>query len=367
MFYREDWKEVREEHKAFWKLGNKKPLVVVTAPREVPLKDIEPFPVPPEIAELNINIDNCWYPRALNPAFAANRAEIDISKTYYGGVAFPYQLVSFGPDMPAAYLGVEPEFKEDTTWFRKPVIDDWNNLPGFRYDTGNKWWKMTEKLAEVLGENGKGKFLVGICDTLSGLDTLVSLRGANELLLDLVDHPEEVKKLTDEVTRLEIQWHEEIHRITQQFQEGSVSWLGVWSEGRTYPVQCDFAHMLSPKMFEEFALPFVKEFCKYLDGSIYHLDGRGQIAHLDILLDVEELNGIQWSVPVLSVDPPHDSEVWYPYFRRIQKAGKALHISTRPGSVKRLISDLSPEGLFLSVPCNSEKEAKELLEDIHGQ
>ncbi len=294
MLYKEDWEKVREEHKAFWKLENKKALVAVTAPREEPIKDISPLPVPPEIAELK---SDHWYARALNPEFAANRAEIDISKTFYGGVALPHQLVSFGVDMAAGYLGVEPQFAEDTTWFRTPVIDDWDNLPDFEYDENNKWWKITKRLTEVLGKKGQGKFFVGFCDILSGLDTVVSLRGPTNLLLDLIDYPEEVKKLTDRIAQLQVEWYDETYRISREFQEGSVSWLGMWSEGRTYPVQCDFAHMLSPEMFEEFVLPFVKEFCKYLDDSIYHLDGKGQIAHLDILLDIE--------VHASRIDPLH--------------------------------------------------------------
>ena len=100
-------------------------------------------------------------------------------------------------------------------------------------------------------------------------------------------------------------------------------------------------------------------------ASTYHLDGRGQIAHLDILLDIKELDGIQWSVPVLGVDPPHDSEVWYPYFKKIQNSGKILHVYAKPENVKRLISDLSPQGLFLNISCNNEKETKELLKTLH--
>ncbi len=90
--------------------------------------------------------------------------------------------------MSAVYLGVEPQFREDATWFRTPVIDDWDNLPHFKYDPDNKWWKITKKLAKVLAERGKDKFFVGICDIISGLDSLVSLRGPSTLLLDLVDY-----------------------------------------------------------------------------------------------------------------------------------------------------------------------------------
>jgi len=360
MIYKEDWEEAQERFKAWWK-GEiiDRVCIAVTAPRRKPIRDIKPLPIPPEIAKLG---SNHWYTWALNPEYCANRAEINFANTYYGGEALPYQLASFGPDMSAAYLGVEPRFGENTTWFRNPVIDDWHNLPDFKYNPDNKWWQITRNLVNVLGEKGKDKFFVGTgCDMLSGLDTLVSLRGASRLLFDLVDHPEEVKGLTDKVTKLQIQWFEELYQITQNFQKGSVSWLGLWSEGRTYPVQCDFAHMLSPRMFEEFVLPFIGEFCQYLNNSIYHLDGKGQIAHLDMLLDIKELDGIQWSVPVVPPDPPHDDPIWYPYFKRIQKKGKLLYIGAKPENVERLISDLAPEGLYISTSCESEEEAKELL------
>ena len=129
-------------------------------------------------------------------------------------------------------------------------------------------------------------------------------------------------------------------------------------------MQCDFAHMISPEMFEEFVLPSIKEQCQYLDYSIYHLDGKGQIAHLDLLLSIKELNGIQWSVPVIPLDPPHDSPKWYPYFERIQKAGKLLYIWAKPENVERLISDLSPRGLLIGTSCESEDEVKELLHKV---
>ena len=359
MYYKENWENVRERYELFWEGRLNEPLVAITAPLEKPIRKIEPLPVPPEIAKLKTDH---YYARALNPEFAVNRAEIEFARTFYGGEALPYRKAMFGPDMTASYLGVEPQFKKDTTWFRNPVIDDWHDLPDFKYDENNKWWEITKNLAKELAEKGKGRFFSAIAGVLEGLDTLVSLRGGTKLLADLIDYPEEVKNLTSHISDLEIRWYEKLYQITQKGQEGSVCWFGVWSPEKLYAVQCDFADMISPSMFEEFALPSIKKFCRYLDHSIYHLDGKGQIAHLDILLNIKELDGIQWSVPVIPVDPPHDSEVWYPYFKRIQKAGKLLVIYwARPENVERLISDLSPEGLYISTSCESEKEAKELL------
>ena len=368
MLYKEDWEETQEEFKAFWKLENKKPLVAVTAPRREPVGTIEPLPVPAEIAKLNTD---CWYAWALDPDFAVNRAEINFNNTFYGGAAFPFQMVSFGPDMIAAYLGVEPTFEKNTTWFRNPVIKDWDNLPSFQYDPENKWWKITKRLAEKLAEKGKDRFVVAMTDIAGGPDTLVSLRGATNLLLDFVDHREEVKALIAHIHLLWIQWYEELYHIIQKGQSGIGSWLGLWSPGKHSVLQCDFAHMVSPEMFEEMVIPYLKKQCDYLDETIYHLDGKGQLVHLDSLLNLPGLNGIQWSVPVSGVDPPYDSLHWLPYFRRIQDAGKILQIiNVEPRNVNSLVNSLCHQGLFLNADLftgptfDSEKEAKQFLKEV---
>ena len=51
--------------------------------------------------------------------------------------------------------------------------------------------------------------------------------------------------------------------------------------------------MLGPEHFEEFVKPEIVASCNRLGNSFYHLDGVGQIRHLDSLLAIAELKGIQ--------------------------------------------------------------------------
>ena len=71
-------------------------------------------------------------------------------------------------------------------------------------------------------------------------------------------------------------------------------------------------------------MPHLQEECRNLDWSIYHWDGPGQIPHLDLLLDIPELTGIQW-VPGAG-KPGTGSPKWFDLYRRIQARGK------RPGA-----------------------------------
>ena len=59
-------------------------------------------------------------------------------------------------------------------------------------------------------------------------------------------------------------------------------------------LQCDFSYMISPAMFERFVMPDLAACCDALDHGFYHLDGKGEIRHLEMLLSLERLRGIQW-------------------------------------------------------------------------
>ncbi len=82
-----------------------------------------------------------------------------------------------------------------------------------------------------------------------------------------------------------------------------------------------------------------------LERSIFHLDGPDAVKHLDALLEIPELDAIQW-VPGAGKPPALG---WLPLLRRVQAAGKSLHISSPPEDVEALAEALAPQGLMISV------------------
>lgn len=60
-------------------------------------------------------------------------------------------------------------------------------------------------------------------------------------------------------------------------------------------MQVDFSVMLSPGMYEQFALPELHRISSAVDHTIYHLDGQEQIRHLDMILSVPGIDLIQWA------------------------------------------------------------------------
>jgi hypothetical protein len=121
---------------------------------------------------------------------------------------------------------------------------------------------------------------------------------------------------------------------------------------------CDISCMLSPRQFEELFLPPLIETMHMVDHRIYHLDGTVALQHLDRLLDVPEIQAIQW-VP----GDGHEAVLqWVPLIRRIQKAGKGVQVCARPEDVPGLLNEVSARGLCIVTTCDSEQEARDLLD-----
>jgi hypothetical protein len=113
-------------------------------------------------------------------------------------------------------------------------------------------------------------------------------------------------------------------------------------------------------MFKRFFLDAIVEQTEYLTCSMFHLDGPEALPHLDLLLDLPKLHGIQWQpgfahYPMLQL---------MPLIRKIQARNKCVQIYVEPAEVEPLLRDLSAKGLKLDVPCETEAEARDLLKKV---
>lgn len=348
--YKEDWEKAQQRFKAWWKQEIIDRVVIqVYAPRLKVnkwswLDSWTPFNIVKKWADLNFDM-----------GYIISQMENSISSTYYGGDAIPFFFVNLGPGSIASYLGCPANFKDDTVWFGPPILNDWESSSEVKFDHQNNIWKITKELTSIAGEKGKHKFLVSFADIGGVMDIIASLVENEKLCLDLIEYPDKVKELRDYIVQVWIECYDELFDIIKKNQDGTVCWLPIWSPGRTYALQCDFSAMISPKMYEEFVAPEIQTLARHLDNVVYHLDGPDAVKHLDIILDIPEIDAIQW-VPGEGTPPAIH---WIPMLRKIQKKKKSLFLYAEGSQeVEHLISGLSPEGLLISTSCNSEDEAK---------
>jgi len=283
-------------------------------------------------------------------------------ETFYAD-AFPTTFANFGPGSLAACIGGSFECARDTVWFdTDPIIKDFKNLPKIELDTNSEMWKLCEELTQTFCERSDGKYFTSMADVGGGLDIMASLRGTNELLYDLYDTPDEIKAL---IGRIREYWKAKfthLYNISQKYQSGMTSWMPIWCEKRYYPLQADFAAMISPDMFEEFAMPDLKEQTEFLDHSVFHLDGPNMIPHLDHLLSLPRLDAIQWSAGAGNSDEL--DECYFEMYQKIQKAGKNVVIfcGADVERIEKLLKALNPNQLFISAGANDEYTVNAIVE-----
>jgi len=280
--------------------------------------------------------------------------------TYFGGDSYPQLWLNLGPGVMAAYLEGYSEFRGDTVWFELPDPLSWEEIRALDYDQGNPWWCFTLEAACELGRRAREQgVILGTTDIGGVHDVLASLRGSVNIMTDFYDHPEELLREAERILGLWHRYYEELDLVISSYQDGRDAWMNIYSKLRWYPIQCDLAYMLSPGMFERFVAPIVEGHCRRLERTIYHLDGEGQLALLEYLLEVPELDGIQW-VPGAG-RPTCGDPCWFPYYRRVQEKGKLLVLGgVLPEQLEGLFEAVRPEGVLISVNAEDVEAAREV-------
>jgi len=304
-------------------------------------------------------------PRTLDIEEAISRAESQMAQYVYPAEAFP----SFNPglmcsDMAAFFyphMGVDIAVKDNTVWY-PPLVEDWDSFT-FSFDKENPWWQLVRDMTAEAARRGKDRFLVGIPDFQAGMDIISLLRSPSKLCLDLMVNPAVVKEaarfVLDEVYRFCV---DEIMERIREHSSTYSNWLGIAAWGRTDIIQCDFCALIGPKHFEEFCLPDIQRQAEMLDNSIFHLDGPDAIRHMQAILQVKQLDAIQW-VPGAGAPPVRE---WLAMLKGIQKAGKGVWIAVPAADVKPIVSELSPTGLMIAVcdPFNTRDDAEQFIGEV---
>ena len=347
--YKEDWPRAARRLEAFWdRQILDRAIIQVTAPRDGVTR--RAIPTPPTLEERWTNVE-----------YAVEAANERLRTTYFGGEAFPMYFPNIGPDVFAGYLGCDIVFGEDTSW-SVPLIEDWDRAPRLWLDPENRWWKLTLEMTRAAVEVGAGKFIVGLTDLHGGLDAVAALRDPQNLALDLIQNPDAVKRAVDDLIPVWFEVYEAMRKVINPRIPGTTTWLTAWDAGRYYPVSCDFICMISREMFDEFVLKDIRAETDWLDRSIFHLDGPAAVRHLDTLLEMPGIHAIQW-VPGEKI-PPEPMTKSIPLLKRIQAAGKGLHLSVRAEEVETLLEALQPEGLILQASTRTEEDARRLVRRV---
>jgi len=285
--------------------------------------------------------------------------EYQLTRTGFLLEGFPGFHCNLGPDILAACMGSELEFAETTSW-AKPRVKDWSEEPPLHFHREGFYWQQMARFLTLSAERGKGRWLTASGDLHTNGDGLSALRGPQNLLMDLLDQPEEIHRRLAEchaVFEQVLQAHFDI--ILPASGGFSTSWCKAAIKGRFATIQNDFSCMVGLDHFREFFLPYVQKEARLLDACIYHLDGPGAIRHLLPICTVQEMHVVQW-VPG-DGSPPQVQ--WLELLRQIQSLGKGLWLYGQPREQLEMMHRLKPEGCMYNVAVKDREEADAFLRE----
>ena len=350
--WKPDWAEARQNLLRWWKRQGM--AIYLTAERLTPREPIEKPYEPPDIADQ-------W----LNPDYRCGMSEYEMARRDYFLEAFPYFDTQTGPGSLGIILGSKPLYVEGTVWY-EPIIDDPESYGPIRFQPeGNRVWEQHVAMIDEGLRRARGRYLVGMPDLIENLDTLAAVRGDNALLLDLIERPEWVLEKLAEINQAYYTVFDLLNEKIKDEEGGNAfSAFTIWGPGRTAKLQCDISANLSPRMFKRFVVPYLEEQCRWLDYSLYHLDGTTCLQHLDLLLGIDALDAIEWT-PQAGRPDGGDAE-WFDIYRRIRAGGKSVQaVGVQVDEVIPLLNAIGPAGVYIQMGrVVTQKEAEGLLKAL---
>ena len=279
------------------------------------------------------------------------------AETYYGGEAVPSCYLSFAPDAIAVFCGAELRWSEasgDTNW-SVPFVDRWEDVLPLRFDEEHPLWERQLEFCELAADRLEGKMLLRGLDWHTNMDLLAAIRGPDKLCVDLVEQPEMIDDAMGSARQIFPQMWEKIVEVGKMRERGFCNTL--YSMHGADILQCDFGAMISPEMFERWALPALEEEAALVRNVYYHWDGPTQLVHKDLLCGSNGIYTIQYQMGAGRGNPIDYLEL----YQRLQAKGKGVHFWGSPEELKVAHRELGAERVVYSTSVGSIEEADELL------
>jgi len=348
--YKPDWEETQQRLRAWWNheyIGRCG--LSVTAPLDKPPKRAAP-PAPK-------TIEDQWY----DLDAIAERNDYHHSRTLFGGEALPVWNAGY-PGLASIPTMLGCPFKLDMhTGWHDPLLTDPDgfNIRSLRLNESHPAYLYHMNVIKRAAQESAGKSIPSMGAFMHGGDTLAAVRGTEQLLIDCIDRPEAVRDAEDWLMEMWCDFYDRTYAAVNGPIRGSACWMELWAPDKTYTVSNDFSYNISPAMYRELFLPAIERQIEFLDYSIYHVDGVEAFHHVDALCEVPRLQALQIVPGAGKPGPLHYMDV----LKKVQTAGKNLHISIPSEEVKPALECLSARGLFICTWCRTEAEARQLLRD----
>ena len=297
----------------------------------------------------------------LDQALAVQERYLD--NCLYADLGFPYARPDLGPVAVAGIIAGDCHHTGQSMWYdRHPGWELSRIRAACATALDGAYFKAVVRSSQYFFDRLAGQALLTIPDLGEPMDVLAALRGATELTLDLVDHPEEIEETLAAINSVRWQVYDDLSARAAKANAGR-GWTETMRFASSSPVwcsACDTAALFSPAMFKRFVLPTVKDEAKRFRLA-WHLDGPAMPRHLDALFTIPELKIVQW-VPGAG-KPSGTDPVWDDLYRRISASGRRIGVCVGDSEgLEGLLTRHRPESFYIWAFPNTRAEGERLLD-----
>ena len=305
-------------------------------------------PAPPPFRDLNQR----WF----DPEWRADYLDWYVAHSSLMADMLPVANTQLGPGSLAAILGGVFEGGEDTIW----IHPNPNFTDDITFNPTHPNYLLHKNLLKACKAKAQGHYYVGMPDLMEGLDVLAAIKGTDKVLLDTVMQPEVLERQMQQINDIYFRVFDELYDIIREGDEMAFCYFSSWAPGKMSKLQSDISTMISVDDYRRFVQPFIREQCQKIDYTLYHLDGVGAMRHLDALLEIEELNAIQWTPGV--GEPQGGSPKWYDFYNKILAAGKSIMACwVTLDELKPLLDHIGGEGVHIEMDFHNEREVEQAM------
>ncbi len=215
-------------------------------------------------------------------------------------------IQSFGPALGVPWVEAMagcPVVAYPGSLWAEVCVKDLDDRPPVRFDPGNPWLKKVQELTRVMVDASAGRFPVCLPLMRGPLDTLAAMRTPAQMCLDMVDRPEAVHRLLGEIADMWIGIAEALLPLIPPFHGGYVTRMRMWAPGPAVTPQNDVSSLVSPRMYEEFGLPYDRRITARFPFHSFHMHST-EHHQMAVLAKNNDLTALQMFMQHQSGGPP---------------------------------------------------------------
>lgn len=209
-----------------------------------------------------------------------------------------------------------------------------------------EWLDKYIEFCDLLVSQSHGRFVCGQPILRGPADLLGSAIGQQQLIFDMVDYPEEIKKQLNAYADLLAGVLEKTRKCADRILGGTaMGFYHLWCPGESLWFQDDLTSLMSPKLYEDLLLDVHKRLSQLVEYTMIHLHMSSAYL-VDYLLEMDGLKAIQ-----LNKDIGGPSvEMMLPLMKKILEAKNlVLWGNFTQGELNFLQNNLNPQGLYIIV------------------